>query len=752
MNLLHRRPLAAVCFLVMLLCTAAVFMPLWCKAALGTVGLFAFTAILLYKVAKKRCTDRSHPQESGRFPMPAACCLVCLVCMLFSLLTQDLPRVKSASLAEGEHEIRATVLSVAHVGEGVSLVLRVTESDGQRMSVRADACFFEAGDISEGDILRFTSTADALSPYSEEDVYQLADGCLYELTPLSSPIKEGERFSLRSPMRGLRDAVSAKLEALIPGRAAQLYRALLLGEKSDMPLSASAAFRRLGVSHLLALSGLHLSVLLAFILPWLRRICPYRVVTAPLCCALVAFYACLTGGSVSILRAALMTAVASLSWLGGAKRDPLTALALSGALLLLFSPGCVYDCAFWLSFSATLGIIVLSPWLDRLKRATPKHRLLLEKLLFPLLLTLSATLFTLLPVAICFGRVSAVSLPANLLLAPMVESCLFFGLCLPLVGWIPLLGDFVCFLAQKWGEIVLSIAEFGASFPHETLFLNKPFIVLAILCLVLALLVLLFGPRRLFAASLSAVALFFVFAAGAALYTNMQANRAEYVHYSSYKTNDALLLSHGSEKYLILTCRGTTSAARAQTELLMQEWVSDLDGLVLAHTHPDTSLAWLERLLTQVRVATVYIPASTDKAEAERISRTVSAFHTTVAVLPEGEVSALSEDIQLFLWPEALTVSHKEAFACSLDMGGEWLTVLSATMPETPAFVAGAEVLAHSRTVIIPAHSPLPDRPLPLPVSDDTEQILLARENLAFSLPPDIETPQLLFSADWRDE
>ena len=149
------------------------------------------------------------------------------------------------------------------------------------------------------------------------------------------------------------------------------FRAILLGDRSGLSADVKEAFRRTASSHLLAISGLHVTQILWFVHLFLslfplsgkgRRIL--------LLCSLPLLFL-LTGGSVSVFRASFMAAFPLLGGLIRRRSDSVTALVLAGVLLCTFDPDCIIDPSFVLSFFATFSILIASApfclwlWEDR---------------------------------------------------------------------------------------------------------------------------------------------------------------------------------------------------------------------------------------------------------------------------------------------------------------------------------------------------------------------------------------------------
>ena len=210
------------------------------------------------------------------------------------------------------------------------------------------------------------------------------------------------------------------LERALPEPESALARGILLGQRAAIPRDLTDDLNRAGISHLVAISGQNVAivagVLVASLSLWLGR----RPATA-LAIVLVLLYAVFVGSSPSVLRAALMATVMLGATLAGRPGSALGAVALTAAILVAWRPLIVEDVAFQLSFAATLGIIlaakrlqdVLDPRLSRLPGWLGAF--LAENAA----ITTAASLAVLPVIAESFDRLSVISLPANLLAAPV---------------------------------------------------------------------------------------------------------------------------------------------------------------------------------------------------------------------------------------------------------------------------------------------------------------------------------------------
>lgn len=218
--------------------------------------------------------------------------------------------------------------------------------------------------------------------------------------------------------QGLRDSVAHRPEAQ---RA--LVPALVDGDDVAVPPELAADFRTTGLTHLLAVSGTNLTLVLAALLG-VGRWCGVRGRWSLLLAALgIAGFVLVARTEPSVLRAAVMGGVALLSFRGDGRRRGTRALGVATTLLLLAEPTLATSAGFALSVLATGGILVWGPrWRDALARWLPGW--LAEAIAVPIAAQLACTPL----VAGLSGQVSLVAVAANLLAAPAVGPATVLGL------------------------------------------------------------------------------------------------------------------------------------------------------------------------------------------------------------------------------------------------------------------------------------------------------------------------------------
>ena len=253
--------------------------------------------------------------------------------------------------------------------------------------------------------------------------------------------------SLRLRMARYRQSLSAQYFSHLGSEEAAIAAAMSLGDKRSLDAAQRQSFSATGVSHVLALSGLHLGILFSlYSLLFVNRLPSRRgrVFASLLGVALLWGFALLVGFPLSLVRATVMFTLWQLSVVLYSERSSLNNLALAALLILLFSPASLFDIGFQLSFTSVFFILLLTPHIPR-PRWLRRSRLL--ALLYGwLTVSIVAQIGTGPLVAYYFHTIPLVGLLGNLLAIPLAYVILglalvfflipgFQGLTATLLGW-----------------------------------------------------------------------------------------------------------------------------------------------------------------------------------------------------------------------------------------------------------------------------------------------------------------------------
>ncbi len=250
--------------------------------------------------------------------------------------------------------------------------------------------------------------------------------------------------------------------APLPADAGGLLPGLVVGDTSRLDPAVEEDFRATGMTHLNAVSGANVAIVLGVVLFAVRWTRAGPVLTAVVCGAALVGFVILARPSPSVVRAAAMGAVGLLALASGRSRAALPALAAGVAFLVLVDPELAGDAGFTLSVLATSGLLLLAPrWRDALRR----HRVpggLAEAVAVPAAAQLACAPV----VAGLSGTVSLVAVPANLLAVPAIAPATLLGIAAAVLSPVWAGGaEFAAWLGHWPARWLVGIARYGAQVP-----------------------------------------------------------------------------------------------------------------------------------------------------------------------------------------------------------------------------------------------------------------------------------------------
>lgn len=233
----------------------------------------------------------------------------------------------------------------------------------------------------------------------------------------------------------LRLALATRLDQVFAGDSG-MPKALLLGVRDGLSEQVSQDFRDAGIAHILAVSGLHVGLMMGVLLALLGKASLSPRVILPLAGILLMAYARLLDFSPSVVRASTLVLLLLSGRVLWRRSDPLTSLALAFVIVLLINPLDMFNIGFQLSFLAVLGIFTLG---DKLRHMADNKGWYLaaptwvQKSVQAYIITISASALTLVPLVNTFHRFSLVGLLINPL------ACLLIGILMPVYAALLLL-------------------------------------------------------------------------------------------------------------------------------------------------------------------------------------------------------------------------------------------------------------------------------------------------------------------------
>src|SRR3990167_7356230 len=256
---------------------------------------------------------------------------------------------------------------------------------------------------------------------------------------------------------------SAGMYNALPEPQASFGLGILIGQRSNLPDYTLLALSVVGLTHIIAVSGYNLTILVRGV-GRVKRVFGSKFQRLVISLLLIGTFVLITGFSASIIRAALISGLGLWAWYYGRNLRPILALALVAAVTGLANPFYVWgDIGWYLSFLAFFGVLIMAPlilkWLFGEKKQKGLTLILFE--------TLAAYLMTLPLIMFIFGKLSVVALLANLLVVPLVPFAMLFSAIAGLAGMLaPLYAGWLALPAQLLLTYMLDVAYWlsGLSF------------------------------------------------------------------------------------------------------------------------------------------------------------------------------------------------------------------------------------------------------------------------------------------------
>lgn len=346
--------------------------------------------------------------------------------------------------------------------------------------------------------------ADNPGQFDGESYYQ-SKGILYTFQTETVLYTKGEYF-FREKIVNLKEAFGKSLDNIYGERDAGVLKAVLLGDKSSLREQDELLYQKNGISHLLAISGLHISMIGISMYRFLRK-CRLTFLEAGIPSGILLFiYGIMTGFGISTIRAVCMFLVLIFADILGRTYDMASAMALAAIIVLLRNPLQARQAGFLLSFGAILGICFVYPILQSVFE--PKR-----KFSKTILFSISLSLVTF-PITVhFFFEYPLYSIVLNFIVIPcmpMVMGAGGIGMMLGMVSVIA--GKVVGFPAHLVLSLYERLGEWFVSFPYSVISLGreKPWQLMLYYAILLAVLLGLWYGRRKFFVCLLPMALLVV--------------------------------------------------------------------------------------------------------------------------------------------------------------------------------------------------------------------------------------------------
>lgn len=500
----------------------------------------------------------------------------------------------------------------------------------------------------------------------------------------------------------MRRWICNRIMQIFPEDAAPFAKALLLGDDSDISFRDNIAFQRSGIRHIIAVSGLHISILFSVIYYVTAR---RRRLVLLIGLPVLLLFAAVASFTPSIVRACVMQLLLIISMNIDRQYDPWTSLATACMAMLLANPLVITSVSLQLSAGCMIGIFLFSGRIrdylsSKLKCKKPKS--LLGKTIRwfngSVSVSVSALIVTMPLCALYFGMVSAISVVTNLLVLWII-SYVFCGIilaCLLSIIWLPL-GNAMAWIVSWFIRYVLYVARGLSSVPIGAVYTDSPFALLWIAITII--LIVIFAVCKKKSSFLLPTIVTTTYILSLAVSWALPRIGDVQVTVLDVGQGQCVLLQSKNDAYMI-DCGGSDpkQAASAALNALGAQGIYQLDGLILTHYDEDHCNG-VNYLLEAFPVKQLYLsdtqPDSLTRQQLQRSGVPITWVTENRRVqLPTGVLD---------FYPALSGTSGNESSMCILfqgencdilitgdrDISGEHMLLQQAKIPQVEFLIAG---------------------------------------------------------------
>lgn len=601
MNLFYRRPLLLA--LSVFILTAAVsskitgLLSCFCiiTSALTTIVLLFLTVAILMK---------------SRFVKVLFNTFICLFFCFTALISSHIFFNKTLAVAEsffGEARIIARIDTCEYKANYTSVyIAKLCKITDNTENFYIELASNGPSELQRGDIV---STVATFYPFSENNYgfnernTNISNNILAYAEFENAEIIGREERTLKYFFSDMRDSISDRIGN--DADSSGMIKALLIGDRSDLESGTALNYRRMGISHILSISGTHFTILLGMIAVILSSMGLGKKSVYFLLIPIALFYMGLTGFSESVCRAGIMAIISYSAFLLGRNKDAYTALFVSVTVILLISPSAVLSISLWLSFTATFAILILNELFDGLKKLFLKLKFF-GKFLFAIITSILISTFisimTLPLVASVFGEISLISPVANILVVPLFTVFMYISPFYILFPCLPLarICDAIYFVINCLTDYICSVDNLLVSLKHS-------FVVpISVVCMAFMLLLIALPLRHRKLILLPPLVCVMILTVAICTFNYVRYDQTDIVYFTEGESDGIVITSQNKTMCIDISTGASSPAYRAEY-IAEQCYSPEIAAYLFTHYH-SRHVSMFAKLCSRTHVQTVYLP------------------------------------------------------------------------------------------------------------------------------------------------
>ena len=431
--------------------------------------------------------------------------------------------------------------------------ININKIDGKKCSIKAMVTD-ECSALNKND--KFTAIA-SFFPLKESSIgfdeskYYLTDGIL-----ISGEISEYKEIQAgKEDIFDFFNRANKYLDGLLRDKldndAYPIASALLLGNRHNLSTKVSRDFARLGIVHILSLSGMHVSLIVTMVGYAISKTYLSRLTQATLILFCVTLFVGISGFGAPAIRAGCMQFLFYIIFLFWDSADSITSLFLSITIICICNPYFIFSLSLFLSFFAMLGCICSARLVYKSKILARVRSRLLRFVILTAISTTGVTFITLPLTYIHFGTISLASIPANIILVPILNIIIYLVPFIMLLYPIHFISNVLAYFCQVLCKLTLNLCDYFADIKNISFSIKGTLQVVSIILIFIFSLSLIVLSKKHIKRSLILLGVGVIILTAGIISTYIDRNRNIYITAFSSNSNDTICIENNNKLTVI---------------------------------------------------------------------------------------------------------------------------------------------------------------------------------------------------------
>ena len=733
-NIFYKRPLFLSCVAFLLFSVIGYFVHGEYKLLLMSIAFLSAVVFFILRFMLKRISNYV-------FLCAVLSVFMSITALSSSYLYFNVQAKEVENYHDEYHSIEGIVISNRYYGTNLSgFDIIVTEIDGEDTYHKATlSCQYisilNPGDKFEAKVYG-SGFENSSSSYNKElDMH--SDGIFIDyLSENESAIEIIDKnvFHPKIFFKDLNKRVSSLFAQKLDGQTADMCSAIFLGNRDALSNTVRRDFTRAGAAHILALSGMHMSIIMGFLMFILKKMGINRMIIAILLSISAVFYLFLTGFQISAARSVIMLLCVYASWLLKQSPDPLTSLMISATALMLIFPGSVVDAAYWMSFAATLGILVyMQKFAEHIRNILSPHNIpnFLKNWIIKLCTLVAVAIFAMIPliIVLCIfiKQYSFYSIISSVVLSMPTAGIILISLVFLIFSNVGALSALLANALITLTEFMVGFCEKLSDTENAVVSLNYPFILIIAAILGMALTYsLIVNHKNMFISLIPYGAAIIIFISAVSLHNGSGYGSVNVTYVNTSTQTDMLVMTDNIGNAVICDVGGGGKTSYYMAlDALYSERATEIKSIVLTK-YATIHSSSLYEMFTSEKVRELWIPYPDTQDNYYKmlfVSELAERYGVDVRVYRYGERLYIFEDTTIVINNYYIDRSVRPISLVLVSTRGDKLTYCSPAFNECDEVEDIYRELNNSEFIIFGNAGPKSKTYYSIPQNDVTEVV-----------------------------